>query len=163
MVSLLVLIFIIPLFILTFPVLLSAKEAPTIRALITVIGGFLFVIFFCLVPLIKAFLRYKKEYYWITNKRVLIKKGFIGYHVYAIPFERISDIIISRSFLEQLLGFGSLMIQSLAGQASFTYGGERRRRFGAEGSMLAVPEPEETQELIFNLIKEKRKKEKLKF
>jgi len=99
-----------------------------------------------------AYLRYKKQHYWITNKRVVYKRGIMGYKINSIPLERISDVIISRTFLERIFGFGSIAIQSMAGQVS-------RGRSGAEASLLAIPNPEETQELIFELIKRKRKRE----
>lgn len=96
---------------------------------------------------------YNHQLYWLTNKRVIVKRGLLGYRVNSIPLERISDVIVSRSFVEHLFGFGSVLIQSLAGQ--ITAG----RRFGAEGSLLAVPDPEGTQKMIFDLIKKKRKAE----
>jgi len=96
---------------------------------------------------------YNMRYYWITNKRIIIKTGFLGYTIKSIPFERISDVQITRTFTERIFGFGSLYIQSLAGQ--FTQG----RRFGSEGNLTAVPEPERIQYMIFRLIKEKRTKE----
>jgi len=102
-------------------------------------------------------MRYKHQHYWITNKRVIYKRGLIGYKISSIPLERISDIILSRTFLERIFGFGSLHVQTLAGQ--ITYGG----RMGAEACLLAVPNPEEIQELIFQLLKRKRKAEKITF
>jgi len=102
-------------------------------------------------------MKYKKQHYWITTKRVIYKRGLIGYKISSIPLERISDIILSRTFLERLFGFGSLHVQTLAGQ--ITHGG----RSGAEAMLLAVPNPEETQELIFQLVKKKRKAEKITF
>lgn len=104
------------------------------------------------ITFLAAYLRYKHQYYWITNKRVVYKRGIMGYRINSIPLERISDVIISRTFLERIFGFGSVAIQSMAGQVS-------RGRSGAEASLLAVPSPEETQELIFELIKKKRKEE----
>ena len=92
--------------------------------------------------------RYKWQHYWITNQRVIEQQGLIGYKIKAVPFKRISDIILTRSWLEKLLGFGSLHIQTLAGQISAGVG-------GAEISMLALPQPEETQQLLFRLIKSK--------
>ena len=115
----------------------------------------LFLLIFIVLPIIASFLRYDKLYYWITNKRVLVKRGLIGYRVNSIPFERISDIILSRSFIENIFGISSLHIQSLAGQ--FTQTG----RLGAEGSLRGILTPEETQGLIFKLIEEKRKRENL--
>lgn len=103
-----------------------------------------------------ALLRYNKEYYWITTHRVIRKKGFIGYSVYSIPMERISDVIISRSFVERIFGFSSIHVQSLAGQVSF-----QGSRFGGEGYLAAIPNPEELQKMIFELVNKNRKEKKL--
>ncbi|RLG15953.1 hypothetical protein DRN63_04800, partial [Nanoarchaeota archaeon] len=100
---------------------------------------------------------YGKFYYWITNKRIVMKRGVIGYKIISIPYERISDIIISRSLLERIFGIASLHIQSLAGQFSIsTYA-----VMGSEGQLLAIPNPEETQKKILQLIRAKRKEEGL--
>jgi uncharacterized membrane protein YdbT with pleckstrin-like domain len=101
--------------------------------------------------------QYNYQHYWITNKRVMYRRGILGYRISSIPLERISDVIVSRTFIERIFGFGSIMIQSLAGQVTY------RQRLGAEGSLLAIPNPEGTQKLIFELIKKKRKSEKLSF
>lgn len=103
-----------------------------------------------------AWLEYDKRNYWITNKRILYKRGILGYTITSIPMERISDTIVSRTFLESLFGFGSLRIQSLAGQVS---PGMR----GAEAHLEAVPDPEELQKLVTKLVREKRAEEKLHF
>ena len=122
-------------------------------------GGWLYLLavlcFYFLVSIalwiIIANKRFNHQYYWITNKRIVYKRGLIGYKISSIPLERISDVIISRSFLERLCGFGSVFIESLAGQ------------LGREGRLLAVPNPEGVQKLIFQLVKEKRTKEKITF
>jgi uncharacterized membrane protein YdbT with pleckstrin-like domain len=125
------------------------------------IGPTIFILFLPIAALLFAYVyadfRYKKQHYWITNKRIVYKRGFLGYRVTSIPYERISDIIISRSFVERLFGFGSLHVQTLAGQMTGS------GRLGAEGRLLGVPDPEGTQELIFKLSKEKRKAENITF
>lgn len=107
--------------------------------------------------LIISRLEYGKQDYWITDKRVIYKRGIIGYRITSIPYERISDVIISRTFLERIFGFGSLHIQSLAGQMS------GKSSLGTEGVLLAIQDPEDIQELIFKLVKMKRKAEGLSF
>ncbi len=69
------------------------------------------------------------RYYWITNQRVIIRRGLIGYSINSIPLERVSNVLISRSFLERLFGFDSLHVQTLAGQ--YTAHG----RLGEEGNL----------------------------
>ncbi|PIO02978.1 hypothetical protein COX85_02040 [Candidatus Micrarchaeota archaeon CG_4_10_14_0_2_um_filter_55_9] len=136
---------------------------PLASVLVQFLGGetpvivFIIIIFIILIFIIAhtlASLQYDKRVYWITDNRVIAKSGLIGYKVNSIPLERISDVIISRSLIEIIFGFGSLHIQSLAGQVS-------RGGFGAEGNLEAVPDPEGLQEKIFQLIKGKRKREKL--
>ena len=115
------------------------------------------IILAAIIRFVLADSAYRKRHYWITNKRVVVKSGLIGYSLSSIPLERVSDVIISRSFLERIFGFASLHVQSLAGQFSYN------RRFGSEGDLLEIPNQEKTQELIFKLIKQKRKSERLSF
>jgi len=124
---------------------------------IAFIFGLFILIIFVILYLV-ANNKYNYQHYWVTNKRMLCRRGLLGYRISSIPLERISDVIVSRTFWERVFGFGSVHIQSLAGQ--FTYG---RGRLGSEGALLAVPDPEGTQKLIFDLIKKKRKTEKLSF
>jgi len=104
--------------------------------------------------------QYSNEYYWITNKRVVYKRGTLGYRITSIPYERVSDVMISRTFIERIFGIAGLHIQSLSGQVTGPWQGAG---LGAEGSLNAIPNPEETQEFIFRLIKEKRRDEHLTF
>jgi membrane protein YdbS with pleckstrin-like domain len=111
----------------------------------------LIIFIILIIDLLLVRRRYNMRYYWLTNNRVIIKKGLIGYSINSIPLERISDVLISRSFLERVFRFGSLHIQSLAGQ--FTPGS----RSGSEGNLRAIPDPEKNQKLIFDLIKQRRR------
>ena len=141
--------FVIPFFI------IATVAGPSAAALILLVGSLFFLFLMFIVPYIFASLSYGKRFYWITNKRIIGKSGLIGYKVNSIPLERISDVIISRSFIEQIFGFGSVHIQTLAGQVAI------RGRFGAEGNFQAVPDPEGLQQRIFELVKKKRKAENL--
>ena len=113
----------------------------------------LIVLFGIVFPIIGAELTYRKRHYYITNRRIIIKRGFIGHTINSIPYERVSDVLISRSFWESLFGFGSLNVQSLAGQMTMRAGG----KFGAEGAIQGIKNPERLQKLIFDLITKNRK------
>ncbi len=100
-----------------------------------------------LIIFLIIYLMYSKEYYWITNKRIAIKKGVLGYSITSIPYSKISDLAVSRSFLESIFKVGSIYIQTLAGQMS------RKNVKGAEGYLIALKNPEEVQEIIFKEMK----------
>lgn len=55
--------------------------------------------------------------YWLTNRRVIISSGFIGYRVRSIPLERVSDVAFSRTFPEMLAGIQSVIVRDMTGEA----------------------------------------------
>jgi len=128
-------------FMIKFFLLASPLLAVFVCIFISFFESFVLLVFsILLIPylffLLLAYLRYRNESYWITNKRVICKRGLIGYRIISIPLERISDVLVSRNLLERILGFGSVWIESLAGQA------------GAEAVFHGLRNPQEIQELI---------------
>jgi uncharacterized membrane protein YdbT with pleckstrin-like domain len=138
-----------------FPVISYSKGSPLAFQISIFLIPISFVAFVFLFAILSS-KQYQKQQYWITNSRVIYKRGIFGYRISSIPLERISDIIISRTLFERIFGFGSLHIQTLAGQITPSGSG-----MGAEGQLLAIPDPEKTQNVILSLIKQKRKKEGL--
>ena len=61
-----------------------------------------------------AQIRYR---YWVTNRRVTISSGFIGYRVRSIPLERVSDVAFSRTLPEILAGIQSVIVRDMTGEA----------------------------------------------
>jgi membrane protein YdbS with pleckstrin-like domain len=147
-------IFVIPFFVMPYLLVLSLGSASGGYLGMAIMGLFILIIIF-LIDLVLVKRRYDMRYYWLTNNRIIVKRGLIGYSINSIPLERISDVLISRSFLERIFGFGSLHVQTLAGQYTV------RGRGGAEGNLKAIPHPENNQSLIFDLIKKRRKSEHL--
>ncbi len=107
-----------------------------------------------ILSVVFAVLRYDKEYYWITNKRIAASRGLLGYSINSVQYNRIADTIVSRSFLEQIFGITSLQVQTLAGQIT------HRGRGGAEISFQGLENPEEVQAVIYAFT-EKEKSGKL--
>ncbi|HLD41662.1 MAG TPA: PH domain-containing protein [archaeon] len=133
----------------------AAMLAFLTNSLLLATTGSLAIFFILLAPIyLISGNMYNYRHYWITNKRVVQKSGFLGYSVNSVPLERVSDVIMTRSFLERIFGFGSVHIQTLAGQVS--YG-----RKGSEVSFDAIKNPEQTQRIVLELIKKKRKEERL--
>ena len=63
--------------------------------------GFVLVLA-CLVPVI-SIVRYKKTVYCYTNKRVLIRTGFIGADFHAIDFDMIGAMNVRVDFLDKMV------------------------------------------------------------
>ena len=101
----------------------------------------LLVALLILLSIVLGAFEWRQAYYWITNQRVVVKRGIIGYNMTFVPFKRISDLIVKRDFLEMLLGISTLKIQSLAGQ------------IGAEEVLSGLKDAEEIRSLILKLIK----------
>ncbi len=83
-----------------------------VTAAITIVG----IVFIPLVW-IGAKIANDKYRYWLTNRRVILASGFIGYKVRSIPLERISDVSLSRTLPEMLAGVSSLVVRDMTGEA----------------------------------------------
>ena len=55
--------------------------------------------------------------YWLTNRRVILCSGFIGYKIRSIPLERVSDVSLSRTLPEMMAGVSSIMIRDMTGES----------------------------------------------
>jgi uncharacterized membrane protein YdbT with pleckstrin-like domain len=82
----------------------------------------LLIIFLVLVISLKPLIQYGKSWYWITNHRVIGKRGFLGYSINSIPLENVSDVVLTRTLLDRILGLSSLVIVSM-GNDPMTEGG----------------------------------------
>ncbi|MEL7499815.1 MAG: PH domain-containing protein [Planctomycetota bacterium] len=79
-----------------------------------------------------------KYRYWLTNRRIILSSGFIGYTVRSIPLERISDVGLSRTLPEMMAGVSSIVVRDMTGEVM-------------EGkSLVAVDNAPELQRQILN-------------
>jgi hypothetical protein len=67
------------------------------------------------ISVVTGWLAYTKFRFWITNQRTVGRRGIVGYSVDSVPLETISDVIVSRSIADRLLGLSSLYIQPFGG------------------------------------------------
>jgi membrane protein YdbS with pleckstrin-like domain len=126
--------------------------------------GLLYLILAAIIvalTLVLVDLMYEKYHYWVTDQRVIWRHGIIGYKVTSVPFERISDVVVSRTFLETICGVGGVVVKEMAGEVKIGYGGWYAGVGWGFPTMIAVPNPEETQRQILEFIGKKGKESKL--
>ncbi len=85
--------------------------------------------------------------YWVTNNRVIVANKIIGYNVRSIPLERISDIAVRSSFLEQMFGLTSVVVRDMTGEAQ------------AGASMLAVDNAADVQAQLLDYVRQVNRRE----
>lgn len=93
----------------------------TISLLRTSLAGFLvellllplLIALLVLIISLKPLVQYGKSWYWITNHRVIGKRGFLGYSINSVPLENVADVVLTRTLLDRLLGLSSLIIVSM--------------------------------------------------
>lgn len=83
-----------------------------------VLSAAIFIIPILILPFIwiAAVLANRRYHYWLTNKRVIWCHGIIGYKIRSVPLERITDVVISRTFQEMVAGISSIEIRDMTGQ-----------------------------------------------
>lgn len=90
----------------------------------------------CLLPLlfgigstISTLVTYLTSEYGITNKRVLMKYGFIQIRSVDMFINKIESIIVNQSILGRILGFGSIVVCGVGGTKDPFFGIDQPLQF----------------------------------
>jgi len=89
---------------------------------------------------LRPFLRWFTTHFVITDRRVLVRTGILARTGRDIPLSRINDITFSHTFLERLLGCGTLLVESA---------GER-----GQVTLSDVPKVEQVQRQLYDLVED---------
>jgi uncharacterized membrane protein YdbT with pleckstrin-like domain len=87
---------------------------------------------------LRPFLRWITTHFVITDRRVLVRTGILARTGRDIPLSRINDITFSHTFVERLLGCGTLVVESA---------GER-----GQVTLTDVPKVERVQRELYDLV-----------
>lgn len=100
-----------------------------------------FLAFYLAVGWAACSLVYNKHHYWVTNKRIVAKRGLFGYSITSIPFDLRTDVVMTQNFFERTLGIANLKVETMPGA------------IGGEGLLRAVPKANEARARIMAAIK----------
>jgi uncharacterized membrane protein YdbT with pleckstrin-like domain len=116
-----------------------------------VLGVYIILPLLIIVSII-PFIQYGKSWYWITTRRVVGKRGLLGYSIDSIPLEQITDVVLDRTLLDRLLGLSSLIIVPMGGSAKVNGGSPNEQAMNAN-FFPALPQEvaRELQRVLFNL------------
>lgn len=103
--------------------------------LFTVVGVLGFPIAYLIV---RAYVN--KHRFWLTNSRVIVTTGIIGFRARSIPLERVSDVAISCDWLEKALGMRTVVVRDMTGEAM------------SGANMRAFENPSELQQQILDQV-----------
>ena len=82
-------------------------------------GHLHWIIFFSLEALLTLFvspwIQKISNEYAITNRRVIIKTGFISRYTYEMPHAKVESISVNQSILGRIFGYGDLIIIGTGG------------------------------------------------
>lgn len=81
-----------------------------------------------------------KHRYWVTNSRIIVTNGIIGFRARSIPLERVSDVAISCTWLEKAFGLRSVVVRDMTGEAM------------SGARMLAITDAPGMQQLILDRV-----------
>ena len=80
------------------------------KGVLSIISGLFFFISF-MIPLI-AYSFYKVTIYVITNKRLIIKSGFIGADIRSVYYDQIRSAFVNVGLVGKLFGTGTILIDT---------------------------------------------------
>lgn len=56
--------------------------------------------------------------YWLTDRRVIVRTGIIGYRLRSIPLSRVADVSVHASWLDRLLGLTHVEVRDMTGESA---------------------------------------------
>jgi len=83
-------------------------------------------------------LRWRTTHFVVTNERVVMRSGILARQGRDVPLSRINDVSFSHTFLERLLGCGTLVVESA---------GER-----GQVTLTDIPRVEQVQRTVYDLV-----------
>lgn len=77
------------------------------------LASFFFIL--AIVTAIAAFIQYKTSEFGVTNKRVMVKVGFIRRSSIEVLLQKIESINVDQGILGRMLGYGTIVISGTGG------------------------------------------------
>ena len=59
----------------------------------------------------------KRHRYIVTNQRVIVTDGLVGYKTRSVPLERISDVQIGCTWVERMFNIRTVIVRDMTGEA----------------------------------------------
>ncbi|MFH1786351.1 MAG: PH domain-containing protein [archaeon] len=75
-------------------------------------GAGIFFLILSILMIQWGYVKIKRTTYYITNVRVVMELPFFNYHVMDITYDKITDVQARQSFLERILDYGHVIINT---------------------------------------------------
>lgn len=56
--------------------------------------------------------------WWLTDQRLVVRHGMVGYQVQSVPLDRIVDVTLRASWLDRLFGLEHITVRDMTGEVS---------------------------------------------
>jgi hypothetical protein len=119
------------------------------------IGSFAIIALGIAIPLL-TFLFVRGRLYYITNRRIIVRKKFFTHHVATLPIDQITEVIAFKGFLGRIFGFGDITITLTSGAGLEKTMAPRRMGitkpfYKIERALAGIDKPFEIRDLILQL------------
>lgn len=61
-----------------------------------------------LVVVLFAAIERARTFYWVSTKRIVVRRGILSRHIQSTGFERVQNVNLHQSLLDRILGIGSV-------------------------------------------------------
>ncbi len=73
------------------------------------------------IDLIGRIIEYKSTEFIVTNKRVIMKRGFIRRSVFEQQLDKSESIAFTEPFWGRIFGYGSMLVSTVGSEMAFTF------------------------------------------
>jgi membrane protein YdbS with pleckstrin-like domain len=91
----------------------------TIVAIFVIYSNIFIAAFVSLLGTFYCYYLKRSRHYAFTNKRIILVDSFIGTNIVSVNYEKITDVEIDQSPVDQILGWGALIVNTAGTHSSF--------------------------------------------
>jgi uncharacterized membrane protein YdbT with pleckstrin-like domain len=106
----------------------------------------IFLVFAGSVWLAVGILQRNAYSYLLTNRRIIVKRTLLSQGTRSIPYERISDVLVSQTWMGRLLNYGDVVCVTMSGYGILDH--ERYKSAGYVRELDSVPNPKKVADFV---------------
>jgi len=89
-----------------------------------------------------ALMRWSWHQWWLTDKRLVVRSGLVGYQLQSVPLDRIVDVTLHASWWDRVWGLKHIQVRDMNSEVSASFHHSRGLK------LVAVPDAELVSEKI---------------
>lgn len=116
--------------------------------------SYVFFVLAILAPMF-SYWRYRVTYYLVTNKRLMIKSGFIGADINSIYYDRVHSVLVNVGVIGKIFSTGNVLIDT--GKSTVTHNKDNHSTQIVYDRFVGIKNPYDVYKIVQEILNQNKK------